>query len=149
VRLDHLLSKEQHWPHTIPGSFLGGWGPDRLMPQADVLWVGLLISGALAIRFFLVDPRCEYCPSVSVGSGKPSWGWAGEGRAHCWVLRKRAPDGFHLVLVVFRSPLSLSRRVGGVGSGVRAGLAAIPRLFSSVFGFRWFGGGVGWCPFVF
>jgi hypothetical protein len=33
---------------------------------------GLLISGALAIRFFLVDPRCEYCPSPSFGKGPGS-----------------------------------------------------------------------------
>jgi hypothetical protein len=45
--------------------------------------------------------------------------------------------------------------VGGVGSGVRAGLAVIPHpnlVVSGVFagvGLGWFGGGVGWCPFVF
>jgi hypothetical protein len=62
---------------------------------------------------------------------------------------------FMLVLVVFRSPSDARHLVGGAGLGVRAGPASIPHLYFlplEVFGgggFGWFGGGVGWCPFVF
>jgi hypothetical protein len=65
VRLDHLLSKE-HWPHTPEGS-RGVGSMTRAAGECSA--GGLLISGALAIRFFLVDPRCEYCPSPFFGTG--------------------------------------------------------------------------------
>jgi hypothetical protein len=111
---------------------------------------GLLISGALAIRSCLVGHGDVSTAYVVCGFRKSI---AGAGRGGWSTLLGPEETGtgwfFRLVLVVFRSPLSLSRRVGGVGSGVRAGPASIPRLFPLFAGFGWFGGGVGWCPFVF
>ena len=79
--------------------------------------------------------------------------WDGWGvRAHCWVLRERAPEVFR-VFVVFR-PLGVSAAglvVGVLACG--AGLAAIPHRDPFEVVFSWgvvvVGGGVGWCPFVF
>jgi hypothetical protein len=59
------------------------------MLQACVLWVGLLIGGALAIHD--VGWLAGLVPSRFLGVGTP--GSAGPGLwAHCWVLRERARE---------------------------------------------------------
>jgi hypothetical protein len=157
VRLDHLLSKERHWPHARIGSVFGlgrgGWGPGRLTLQTNALRVGQLISGALAIRVVWLVSGCEYCPPSAVGSGKSSQGAAGA-RSHCWVLRERAP-GF-LVSVVFRPfracfawLVGWVRACGPVRPPYRIVFLAAGDVCVSVVGGGVFGGGVGWCPFVF
>jgi hypothetical protein len=132
VRLDHLLSKE-HWPHTPETCFRGVGSMTRAAGECSV--GGLLISGALAIRFFLVDPRCEYCPSPFFGTGAGfrksigRMGWEGSST----LLGPEETDTrlFMLVLVVFRSPSNSHHLVGGAGLGVRAGPASIPHLYFS------------------
>jgi hypothetical protein len=62
------------------------------MPQARVLRVGRLTSGALAYRFLpsglgSVGTAC-CCGFRKMGSGSGGGGWS-----HCWVLRERTPPG--------------------------------------------------------
>jgi hypothetical protein len=142
VRLDHLLSKEHLWL----GVLRFGWGMSGpwLMLQANVLWVGLLIGGALAIRF------CWLVLGVSTarfGGFREASGVGWWGRAHCWVLRERAP-GFCWCLLS-SGVRGLACRVGGWGSGVRAGPASIPHQDLLVCGSGGLVVVVGWCPFVF
>src|SRR4051812_14694329 len=59
------------------------------MLQANVLRVGLLTSGALAIRSLRLVP--DVSTARFGGFRKTIIGTGWRGRAHCWVLRKRAP----------------------------------------------------------
>src|SRR3954468_12843561 len=62
------------------------------MLQANVLRVGLLTSGALAIRSLRLVP--DVSTARFGGSRKTIIGTGWRGRAHCWVLRKRTPRPF-------------------------------------------------------
>ena len=128
------------------------WGPWPA-PQANVLRVGCsLVEHWLFDSHWLIPGVSTARDCCGFRKTTEGVGWGGSGTL-------LGPEGtgtrLFVVLVVFRSPLSLSRRVGGVGLGVRAGLAVIPHPwflpceFFVGWGSGWFGGGVGWCPFVF
>jgi hypothetical protein len=84
------------------------------MPQANVLRVGQLTSGALVIRFAWLVPGCEYCSPSAVGSGKPSQEAAG---VPVTLLGPEGTDTRFRVCVVFR-PLRI--RSAGLVGWVRA-----------------------------
>ena len=127
MRLDHLLSKEQHWPHAravsrvspfagaAGGVVVGGVQVGSCRRRMFCGWVCSLVEHWLfgSPGWFQAD--VSTARRLRWGSGKPFEGaWSG-GRSHCWVLRERAPRLFGCgVRCLQTAPKLLTWSVGGV-----------------------------------
>jgi hypothetical protein len=116
---------------------------------------GLLISGALAIRSSLVD-HCDVSTARplsflrgGLGSGNPS---VRVGRGGWSTLLGPEETGTRLFLSgagCLQVALDRACLVGGLGWAYGPVLPPYHACFPLFLGCGWFGGGVGWCPFVF
>jgi hypothetical protein len=132
VRLDHLLSKEQYWPWA--STLVGVRGP-WLMLRASVSRVGLLMGGALVIRFVWFVSVV----GTALGFGVQEDGWGGLGG----LVTLLGPEGTGTVLVSWSLQALLPSGAAGFGGGGgwRAGRSG-RHTASGLMG-CWWGFGVG------